>query len=336
MAYGPHHVLALNHLLDSRLEFEILDQGLARRRELSLDRLELLAQHFEEPRARAEDLEIALDLLDDVAELAGDLVALEASEALEPQVEDGLGLLLGEAIGAVGLRAATPRLLDEGDERRPRLRRPQPPHQCRTRRRGVGRRTDELDHRIDIGDGDGEPEQQMRALARLAEQEHGAPGDHLLAEGDEGGEDVAQAHQLRPAAVECQHVDAEAGLQRRMAEELVQHDVGRSVALQLDDDAHALAVALVAQVGDALDQLLAHAFGDALDHARLVDLIGNLGDDDGFALLAQLLDMSAAAHDHRAAAELVGGLDADATEDDAAGREVRPGDELHQLVGGDG
>ena len=45
-------------------------------------------------------------------------------------------------------------------------------------------------------------------------------------------------------------------------------------------------IGLVADVGDALDLLLAHKLGDLLDHRRLVHLIGNLGDDQGFALLA--------------------------------------------------
>ncbi len=175
----------------------------------------------------------------------------------------------------------------------------------------------------------------MRALARLAQQEDGAAGDDLLAERDEGGDDLAQRQQLRPAAVQRQHVDAEAGLQRRVAVELVEHDIGRGVALQLDDHAHAVAVALVAQIGDALDQLLAHAFGDALDHARLVDLIRHLGDDDRLALLAALLEMRLAAHHDRAAAELVGGMDAHAADDAAAGREIRARHQLHQLVGGD-
>ena len=43
-------------------------------------------------------------------------------------------------------------------------------------------------------------------------------------------------------------------LQRREAIELVQHHVGHRVALQLDDEAHALAVALVAHIGDALER----------------------------------------------------------------------------------
>ena len=42
------------------------------------------------------------------------------------------------------------------------------------------------DDLVDVGDGDGEADQDVRAVARLAEQELGAPADHLLAEGDEG------------------------------------------------------------------------------------------------------------------------------------------------------
>jgi hypothetical protein len=87
-------------------------------------------------------------------------------------------------------------------------------------------------------------------------------------------------HQLRLAAVQRHHVAAEGGLQRRVAVELVQDDIGIGIALQLDDDAVALAVGFVAQVGNALDALVAHQFGHLLDHRRLVHLIGNLGDDD--------------------------------------------------------
>ena len=66
--------------------------------------------------------------------------------------------------------------------------------------------------------------------------------DHFLAEVDEGLEHLAQAHQLGPAAVQGQHVDAEGGLQGRVAVELVQDHVGGGVALELDHHAHALAV----------------------------------------------------------------------------------------------
>ncbi len=175
----------------------------------------------------------------------------------------------------------------------------------------------------------------MGAVAGMIELVLGAPRDDLGAEADERLEELLEAHQPRAAAVERQRVDAERGLQRREAIELVQHDVGHGVALELDHQPHAVAIALVADLGDAFDPLVAHHFGDALVQARLVFLIGDLGDDDRFAAAARLLDPGLGAHDQRAAAELVAGADAVAAEDGAAGREVRPGHVFHELRHGE-
>ena len=179
-------------------------------------------------------------------------------------------------------------LADALDDRADVAGRPRPRHQPFARLDRVLGVADQLDHLVDIGDREGEADEDMGPLARLAEEIDRAPCDDLFAEDDEGGDDVAQRQLHRPAAVERQRVDTEAGLQRREAIELVEHDVGHRIALQLDDDANAVAVGLVAQVRDALDQLLAHHLGDALDHAGLVDLVGHLGDDDRLAVLAQL------------------------------------------------
>ena len=59
-------------------------------------------------------------------------------------------------------------------------------------------------------------------------------------------------------------------------------------------DPHALAVALVADVLDALDALVAGELGDLLDEARLVDLVGDLGDDDRLAVALARLDLGRA------------------------------------------
>ena len=172
----------------------------------------------------------------------------------------------------------------------------------------------------------------MRAIARLAQLEAGAPGDDLDAELNEGGDDLAQIHQRGAAAIERQHVDAEGRLQRRVPEQLVHHHFGRGIALDLDDHAHAVAVRLVAQIGDTLDQLLAHHLGDAFEQALLVDLIGDLVDHDGVAVLADLLDDMAAAHHDRAAAGLIGRADAGPAHDQPARREIRARDDLGQLL----
>ena len=116
-----------------------------------------------------------------------------------------------------------------------------------------------------------------------------------------------------------------------MLEELVQDDLGLGAALEFDDDAHAFAVAFVADVGDVVDDLVVDQIGDALDQAGLVHLEGDLGDDDGLFVLGDVLDGGAGAHHEAAAAGLVGVDDSGAAVDDAGGREIGALDELQNL-----
>jgi hypothetical protein len=101
-------------------------------------------------------------------------------------------------------------------------------------------------------------------------------------------EHLRAGHQLGPAAIQRQHVDAERGLHRRVAIELVQHDIGDASRLSSITTRMPLRSDFVAQVGNAFDLLLAHQLGDLLDHRRLVHLIRNLGDDDRLAVLADV------------------------------------------------
>ena len=172
----------------------------------------------------------------------------------------------------------------------------------------------------------------MVELEEVLEQEFGAPPDDFLAERNESIEQIQQIHHRRAAAGERHHIGREARLQRRVAIELVQHDVGHRLALQLDHQAHAVAVALVTDLGDTLDLLVAYHLGDTLVQARLVLLIGDFRDDDRFAAAAALLYAGSRPHDDRATPQLVGGADAVATEDGRTGREIRPGDVLHHLL----
>ena len=123
----------------------------------------------------------------------------------------------------------------------------------------------------------------MGAIARLGKIENRAARDDFAPVPQERLEHFLEAEKLRPAVDERDHVDAEHGLERGLREEIVEHHLGDFAALQLDDHAHAVLVGLVAQLGDAVDFLVAYQLGDALEQARLVHLVGKLGDDDGLA-----------------------------------------------------
>ena len=195
-----------------------------------------------------------------------------AGEAAQRQRKDGARLLVAELEGAVVVDRVA-RIVDQRDQRRDVLGRPVARHQLFARRRRIGRGADQLDDLVDVGDGHREADEDMGPVAGLVEQEAGAAGHHLLAELDERREHRRHVHQLGLAAVERDEVAAERALERREAVELVEHHVGHGIALQLDDDAQAVAVGLVADLGDALDALLAHEFAHLLDHLRLVHLI---------------------------------------------------------------
>ena len=90
---GDDHVLALDQVLVLHLAFLVDDDGAARRGELVLDRGELVLDDGLDAGARAQDVEIVGDLVGELVELGLDLVAAERGEPLQPQIEDGLGLL---------------------------------------------------------------------------------------------------------------------------------------------------------------------------------------------------------------------------------------------------
>src|SRR5208282_200709 len=99
-----------------------------------------------------------------------------------------------------------------------------------------------------------------------------------------------------------------------------------------DDDAHAFAVGLVADVGDALELFELHEFGDMGDEPRLVHLVGDFGDDDVLAVLRFLLDGGLGAHGKGAPAGLVGLGDALAPADVAPGGKIGAGNDFHHFL----
>ena len=119
-----------------------------------------------------------------------------------------------------------------------------------------------------------------------------------------------------------------------MAIEIIEQHLGAFAALELNDDAHAVLVGLVTQsIGaDALDLLFLDQLGDFLDQARLVDLIGQLADDDARQIGIGVFDVSTGPYVDTAAAGTVGLANAGGAVDDAGGGEIGAGDITHQGV----
>ena len=116
-------------------------------------------------------------------------------------------------------------------------------------------------------------------------------------------------------------------------EEIVEHFHRLRIALQLDDGSHPGAIGLVAEIADAVELALADLFGDPLQERSLVDLVWQLGDDDLVAAAAgRFLDEGLGADHDASAPGGIGRLDPFPAEDRSAGREVRAGDDLHQVL----
>ena len=202
---------------------------------------------------------------------------------------------------------------------------------------GVGARgglADDLDDVVEVVEGDLVAEQDVLAVAGLGEEEGGAAANDLRAVIEEGADGVVEREFLGLAVVDGQEDHAEGFLHLGVLVELVEDDLVLGAALEADDDAHAVAVGLVAELvaGDVGDDAVVDQFGDALDELGLVDLVGDLGDDDGLAAAGDVLDGALGAHEEAAAAGAVGLRDGGLAEDEAAGGEVGTLDVLEDEV----
>ena len=195
-----------------------------------------------------------------------------------------------------------------------------------------GRGADQLDDRVQIFERLLEAEQDVLALARLAQQVIGAAAYNVDAMIDEAPQYISESEFARLPVDDGQHDHAEVDLELGVLVEIVENDLGLFAALQLEDDAHAVAIAFVADFGDALDLLLVDQAGGGLDETRLVHLVGDFGDDDGFAVLADLFGGGFGAQLQRAAAlgEVV--ENALAAEDESAGWEIGALHQVHDLA----
>ena len=258
---------------------------------------------------------------------------------MQPKIEDRLGLGSRQAVpgifqskffrlvlGPCGVGASALQ------QRHDLPRRPDAAHQSLARFGRRGGLPDQRDHLVDVGQRHRLPFQHVSPVPGLAKLVEGTPRDDLPPVAEKCLEQALEVQQPRLAVQEGNHVDAEDALELSVLEEVVQHHVGNLAPPQLDHHAQTVLVGLVAQLGDAFQALLPYQFGDLLDQPRLVDLVGQFGDDDGFpAPGVQRLGVRACADIDLAAAGLVGIEHSLNAIDQAGGGKIGSRNQLDQL-----
>ena len=159
-------------------------------------------------------------------------------------------------------------------------------------------------------------------LAGLAQQEGGAALHDFDAVIDECADCFVESEFLRLSIKDGQKDHGEALLHLGVLVELVEDNLWLRAALQLDYDAHAVAIAFITHVADVVDDLFIDQFGNALDEPGFVDLIRNLGDDDRLFFLGQIFRGHLGAHHEASAACFVCLGDARFSVEEAARGEV--------------
>ena len=113
-----------------------------------------------------------------------------------------------------------------------------------------------------------------------------------------------------------------------MLEQLIQDDLRFAAALEFDHDAHAVAIAFIADIAYVVDNLVIDELGHALDQTLLAYLIGNFGDYDSLPIFVEGFDAGFGAHHEASTSGFVGFEDSGFAVDDSVGREIRALDDV--------
>ena len=254
-------------------------------------------------------IQAALDELHEFVVLVLELLALQAGQLAQAHFHDGGGLGVRELV------AFHQHLAGFVD--------------------ALGLIADNVDNLVDEVHGLEEAFQDMGALLGFVQLELGAAHHNLVAEVHELLDDFLEAEGAGTAFHQRHVVEGEAGLQRAVLEQHVEHHAGVGSLLEADDHAGFSAGAFIVDVGDALHLLFIGQLGNLLNHLPLVHHVRDFRDHDGFTAVVVHLDFRLGADDHAAAAGFIGFLDAGNAHHDAAGREIRALDVLHELFRGD-
>ena len=195
---------------------------------------------------------------------------------------------------------------------------------------------DDPDHLVEVRQRHEQTLEGVLAAAGLLEEVLGAPAEDRRAVTEKLLENVFEREDPRLAVDECQQDEREGRLERGELVELIQHDLGVGVALQLQHEPDRfLQIALVADRRDPPDPILIDKLGDLLLDCVPALLVGDFRDHDPVAVLGELLDRGPGPKGDRAPAGGVAAGQRFAPHHDPAGGEIGARHDLEQLTEGD-
>ena len=107
----------------------------------------------------------------------------------------------------------------------------------------------------------------------------GASSDDFDAMFDPCHQDLLDIHDAWKALIQRQHVAAEGHLQIGKFIELVDGDFRDFTPFQFDDNAYAVFIRFIAQIGNAGDRFIIDQVGNLFNQTRFIDVIRNFIDD---------------------------------------------------------
>ena len=332
IGYGYHHFLTLDQRFNVLIIFNVFNFGTARGGVFVFDFDQLVTHDAVKFFTAAQNRQTFFDLVAQAHQFLMNLIAFKTGQSLQFQIQNSLGLRFGKMVKTVF--HLTVWLVNQNNQRFNVAGRPSFGQQGVFGVLRARRAADQLNHRIEVFDRNCQTDQRMGTVTGLVQLKNGTTADDVFAELDKGGNDFFQIHHHRAAGIDGQHIHAEAGLQRRIFVQLVQNNIGLKIAFDFDYHTHALTVGLVADVGNTLYPFFFDQFGNFLHQSGLVDLIGNFVHNDRFLVFFDLLNRAFGAHHHRTAAGKIGRAGAAVTQNQTAGRKIRPRHIVDQFFNG--
>ena len=136
--------------------------------------------------------------------------------------------------------------------------------------------TNGVEHRIEIIQRAFEPFKQVEAVVGLLQVKGRPAANHLPAMCKKVQEGVFEGQEARAAIDNGQKNDPKRILKRGHFIQLIEDDMWDNISLQFDNDAHALPVGLITQVGDAGNTFLVDQISNTLNQTGLIHLVRDL------------------------------------------------------------